>query len=370
MSPFVKNFEEEISKWDKKLEEMRIIFDIWIDVQRRWVYLEGIFFGAADIKTQLPQEYSRFKSIDSEFVQLMKKVSAKPLTQEVYSISNLEKTLQRLSDMLNKIQKALGEYLETQRSNFARFYFVGDEDLLEIIGNAKDITNIQRHFAKMFAGIANLKSPDGNELQGMFSREGEYVSFKEKVLMSDDATIYERLTRIELMMQSSLALELQKSVENLEIIDSSNQDTFLEWIESYPAQIVLTAMSISWVQKIEDALKKTSKHLEATEENIGKFLIILADRVLNDLPKDIRQKYEQLITDLVHQRDTSRQLLENQASSVEDFVWLYHMRYYWNSKEKDAVKKVEIKMANGAFHYGFEYLGVGEKLVQTPLTDR
>ena len=56
MFPYVKNFEEKISKWDEKLQEMRIIFDIWIDVQRRWLYLEEIFFGSADIKTQLPQE--------------------------------------------------------------------------------------------------------------------------------------------------------------------------------------------------------------------------------------------------------------------------------------------------------------------------
>ena len=181
MSPYAKNFEEKISKWDEKLQEMRIIFDIWIDVQRRWVYLEEIFFGSADIKTQLPQEFSRFKTIDADFIKLMKAVSLKPLTQEVYDIPNLQKTLQRLSDMLNKIQKALGDYLETQRSNFTRFYFVGDDNLLEIIRNSKDITNIQRHFTKMFAGISTLKSPDGNVLEGMFSREGEYVNFVSKL---------------------------------------------------------------------------------------------------------------------------------------------------------------------------------------------
>ena len=81
--------------------------------------------------------------------------------------------------MLSKIQKALGEYLEKQRSNFPRFYFVGDEDLLEIIGNSKDITNVQRHFPKMFAGITTIKSEDGNELEGMFSKEGEGVIFNE-----------------------------------------------------------------------------------------------------------------------------------------------------------------------------------------------
>lgn len=51
MSPFYKAFEEEILPWDDKLQKIRIIFDIWIDVQRRWVYLEGIFFGSSDIKT-------------------------------------------------------------------------------------------------------------------------------------------------------------------------------------------------------------------------------------------------------------------------------------------------------------------------------
>ena len=60
------------------------------------------------------------------------------------------------SDLLAKIQKALGEYLERERASFPRFYFVGDEDLLEIIGNSKNIARLQKHFKKMFAGIASV----------------------------------------------------------------------------------------------------------------------------------------------------------------------------------------------------------------------
>ena len=112
MSPYYKVFEEEIVPWDDKLQKIRIIFDNWIDVQRRYVYLEGIFFGSADIKTMLSAEFSRFKSIDNEFVTLMKKVAQKPIVLDVLSIQGLQKQLERFSDMLSKIQKALGDYLE------------------------------------------------------------------------------------------------------------------------------------------------------------------------------------------------------------------------------------------------------------------
>ena len=56
---------------------------------------------------------------------------------KVRNFAGAQRILERLADMLAKIQKALGEYLERERSSFPRFYFVGDEDLLEILGNSK-----------------------------------------------------------------------------------------------------------------------------------------------------------------------------------------------------------------------------------------
>lgn len=56
-------FEEDALQWEEKLNRIHDIFDVWIDVQRRWVYLDGIFSGSADIKTLLPVETQRFNRL-------------------------------------------------------------------------------------------------------------------------------------------------------------------------------------------------------------------------------------------------------------------------------------------------------------------
>lgn len=64
-----------------------------------------------------------------------------------------------------------------QTCKLHRFYFVGDEDLLEIIGNSKNVARLQKHFKKMFAGIAAIiLNEDNTVINGIASREGEEVS--------------------------------------------------------------------------------------------------------------------------------------------------------------------------------------------------
>lgn len=106
----------------------------------------------------------------------MKKVSKSPLVMDVLNIQGVQRSLERLADLLGKIQKALGEYLERERSSFPRFYFVGDEDLLEIIGNSKNVAKLQKHFKKMFAGVSSIiLNEDNSVVLGISSREGEEV---------------------------------------------------------------------------------------------------------------------------------------------------------------------------------------------------
>ena len=59
----------------------------------------------------------------------------------------------------------------------------------------------------------------------------------------------------------------------------------------------------------------------------------------------------------------TQQLLRERVTSPIQFNWLYHMRFYFNARNKEVLEKLGIKMANGDFFYGFEYMGVAEKLV-------
>ena len=53
---------------------------------------------------------------------------------------------------------------------------MGDEDLLEIIGNSKNVAKLQKHFKKMFAGVSSIILNEDNSVGlGISSREGEEV---------------------------------------------------------------------------------------------------------------------------------------------------------------------------------------------------
>lgn len=91
---------------------------------------------------------------------------------------SLRKSLEQIIDQLNRCQKALNQFLEVsplhgcpqpvfysvipnlvqtskasfqeKRSAFPRFYFLGDDDLLEILGQSTNPTVIQSHLKKLF----------------------------------------------------------------------------------------------------------------------------------------------------------------------------------------------------------------------------
>ncbi|DAA79594.1 TPA_exp: Uncharacterized protein A8136_0367 [Trichophyton benhamiae CBS 112371] len=341
-SPYYKEFEEEATTWEDKLTRVHVLFDVWIDVQRQWVYLEGVFTGNADIKHLLPLESGRFQNINSEFFAVMKKVYKSPLVLDVLAITGVQKSLERLAELLHKIQKALGEYLEKERVSFPRFYFVGDEDLLEIIGNSNDTLRVAKHFKKMFAGLSGL-------------------------LIDDDVKtprINDWLTALDNNVKLTLAELLTEAIEQFEPIYSASEvdsTAFQDYIANYPAQIVVLGSQVVWTNAVQKALEAGGGGLSALYDAEVRVLDILALTVLGDLDPITRKKCEHLITEFVHQRDAIAKLMSVNASSPTHYLWLLQMRYVYQPTG-DFLQRLYIHMANAKLSYGFEYLALCQRL--------
>jgi dynein heavy chain 1 len=156
----------------------------------------------------------------------------------------------------------------------------------------------------MFAGITSLTNEqNGDVITGMNSREGESVKFDVSVKISDDPKINIWLTKVQDQMRLSLAKNLESAVKEISLLSESNEEgkteKLLHEIEVYAAQVVLLSMQVVWSNKVEKGLGASPGMQEVVDYTLTN-LSILAERVLVDLKKDIRQKYEQLITEFVH----------------------------------------------------------------------
>lgn len=80
--------------------------------------------------------------------------------------------------------------LQEKRSAFPRFYFIGDDDLLEILGQATQPSVIQSHLKKLFAGIHSVEfSEDYHQILAMCSLYGEIVPLANPVVVTTEVEV-------------------------------------------------------------------------------------------------------------------------------------------------------------------------------------
>nr|CDJ93573.1 Dynein heavy chain and ATPase associated with various cellular activities domain containing protein [Haemonchus contortus] len=343
-SPFYAQFSDKTNVWETRLSDLDVYLPQMNDIQRKWIYLEPIFGRGA-----LPAEASRFARVDSEFRLILADVVRDARLVSLCSRHSLKKSLEQIIDQLNRCQKALNQFLEEKRSAFPRFYFLGDDDLLEILGQSTNATVIQSHLKKLFQGIDKVVFGANNEtISAMLSVQGEHVPLSRPVRV---------VPQVEIWLQN-LSDEMRSTLKKLsvEAIREENVDP-----ARYPSQVLCLAEQVRFCRDCEQALDG-SRDFAKLKASLQEQLKTYTNTKVNDVVLDLKLKA--LILDLIHHIDVVDQLISNKASSSQCWTWQRQLRFYLVGDG------VVARQVNSEFNYTYEYQGNTPKLVHTPLTDK
>jgi len=376
-------FIDRVTLWVNNLKSVEACYTIWVKVQRNWQRLEPIFLCSDDIRQSLPDETKRFEDIDRDFKQVMADAFAEP---GVIVACTFEGRLDQLKGFMAEIEaceKALNEYLDQKKMKFARFYFVSDQALLDILSNGTNPEKVDEYLADCFDGMKSLQFIRGpgipypaKSANGMISKEGERVPFNDTFHCSGAVENY--LTDLEACMQRTLKeiLVAAKGTADNWGIETTRQ----KWLEDYNAQIALLTTQIVWTEETARAFEELEGGSETAMKDYLSVIIsrikALIERVrepnLDDTP-GLRVKIITIITIDVHARDIIEMFVAKKIVDAGQFAWQSQLKFYMEKHRENPKedKKVCIaRICDWETYYNYEYVGNCGRLVITPLTDR
>eukprot|EP01012_Entosiphon_sulcatum_P008694 TRINITY_DN14772_c0_g1_i1.p1 TRINITY_DN14772_c0_g1~~TRINITY_DN14772_c0_g1_i1.p1 ORF type:complete len:4302 (+),score=681.03 TRINITY_DN14772_c0_g1_i1:35-12907(+) len=358
-SPFVKAIENQVKTWETKLLRIQSTIDEWLKCQGTWVYLDAIFVSG-DIQKSMPAEAQKFQLVNTMWHQCMDTTVKNPYVMNRSQEERLLYNFIEANKLLDSILKQLHQFLETKRIAFPRFYFISNEELLEILSESRDPLLVQPYLRKCFEGIDQLHFERNLDITKMKSSMGEVVKLIRATNPADHNNAVEIwLERVERNMQETIRETCRKATQDF--LEHPRE----EWILRWPGMVAITISQLFWTRDVEDAMRRDGlRGLEQEELNLNQQMDRLIEMVRGDLEKVHRVTLEALVVIDVHARDIVTELRKDEVEDESNFSWLAQLRYYWEGND------LIVRQINAAIPYGYEYLGNTGRLVITPLTDR
>ena len=314
-------------------------------------------------------EKLKFDQVDRHWRVTMETFEKDPMLWDSIDSDKMKLDFDTNNRTLDQIQKSLSRYLESKRKFFPRFFFLSDDQLLEILAQTKDPELVQKHINKCFEAINLLQFNEDQEVVGMISPEKEIVPFIKSINVNEGekkGNVERWLLEIESVMRDTLRKICKDALS-----DCDTPRT--KWVLKYQAQIIIAVNMIKWTHMAENSfidLVKNKHSMQEFLQFLNNQLLEIVELVRGDLKDLERLCLGALVVIDVHGRDTIAEMVEKNVEDMDNFLWLSQLRYYWDDSSVTRTANLKVKMINAEQSYGFEYIGNSPRLVITPLTDR
>lgn len=271
---------------------------------------------------------------------------------------------------LEEVQKGLNDYLETKRLYFPRFFFLSNDNLLEILSETKDPTRIQPHLKKCFEGIQSLTFDDKKRITELVSSEKEIVALQRFQDDNNDGKVDAGELK-KFMVEPAKAkgavevwlVELEAAmVESIRAITFASKadfskKKFAQWLQHWPGMTVICIFNVFWTGDIAKGLKdQGNSFLAEYKKKMDADMDDMIVLVRGEISKIVRFTLEALIVIYVHNVDTVQMLSDTGINRETDFDWLVQMRYSTEmNPDKDFRHDVFISISNSHLAYNYEY---------------
>ena len=155
----------------------------------------------------------------------MKQAKDNPEVISLCPEARLRDNLREANKLLEQVQKGLSEYLETKRMSFPRFYFLSDDELLQILSQTKDPKAVQPHLRKCFENITRVKFESDMRISTMYSAEQEEVVFRKDVYPVGN--VEDWMCEIERVMRETLRQVIRDALDDYREVKRKKNFFFL-----------------------------------------------------------------------------------------------------------------------------------------------
>ncbi|GAB0094584.1 Dynein heavy chain [Sergentomyia squamirostris] len=360
-SAFVKPCEIEVKAWYSKLVRVNSTIEQWLRVQMLWLYFLPIF-SSPDIIAQMVTEADLFNQVNAVYQKYMADVADDPEVMKIAPRDGLLEDMIEANEKLDTITNGVNVYLDRKRLFFSRFFFLSNDEMLEILSETKDPHKVDTLLlTKCFEGISKLTFDDDINITGICSHRGEEIRLLRSIsTQAARGSVEKWLSQVEHEMIVAVRSEILKSHQDYHRTDRK------VWIVQWPQMVVMTCRQIFWTLDVEASLTTSDRNdLQSKLTYIQDDLTMIVNMIRSsELSPREWITLKSLIVLTVHSRDVITDLMVNNVISNDHFLWLAQLKYYLVSND------IQISAINARIEYGYEYLGNTDRLVITPLTDR